>query len=354
MDPALIVILACWLVLNLVAIPLLGRRVTRRIAAMTGGATHTDGYASILLSRLAVQACRVLGVERACVLVRDHDHPDWLIAAAGHGLGEEAIGQRVRVRGQLRSALDGRATQFGGGERLLPALGTGSAVATGSRDVVLCAATADFTRRFAQPEIALLADLAELCTAAIDDLRVRQRLDATISRRASELAKTGLEASAPDSPIDTAELAKRIGSRLGLERGALVELEIAGRVGLSQAPNEIARLPGFEAVALILRFAAERWDGRGAHGLPADRIPLASRILAPCHSLRLLTAASPAGAGDTVDVALRHVMGASGTIFDPTVVAALSRELLGDVPEFAAVTGETDWASADAQYAAVL
>jgi response regulator RpfG family c-di-GMP phosphodiesterase len=112
-------------------------------------------------------------------------------------------------------------------------------------------------------------------------------------------------------------------------------------------------VPGFEVVALIVRFIPERWDGLGPQGLSGHRIPLASRILAACNAIRVL-AANRAHDGVAVEMALRRVQAASGSIFDPTVVAALTHELVGDMPHLADdATTAADWARADAQYAGV-
>jgi response regulator RpfG family c-di-GMP phosphodiesterase len=92
------------------------------------------------------------------------------------------------------------------------------------------------------------------------------------------------------------------------------------------APASAVRaLPGFEGVAILLRFAAEHWDGTGPRALRGDRIPLGSRILAVCGAL-----------GVPFDQTLRSIQGASGTAFDPAVVTALSVELLGPLPDFEA------------------
>jgi len=49
----------------------------------------------------------------------------------------------------------------------------------------------------------------------------------------------------------------------------------------------VARVPGLEAVALIVRHTWERWDGRGhPDGLAGERIPLASRLIAAAEVLR--------------------------------------------------------------------
>jgi hypothetical protein len=231
-----------------------------------------------------------------------------------------------------------------------------------SRDLVLCAATSEPVLQLDQRGVALLGWLARLCAAAVEDLTIKDRLDAQLRVCADELAAVCdfEDRGAPHARIDAATLATHLGTRLVLDPAALVELEIAARVSqggraMSEFAEGLARVPGFEVVALIVRFIPERWDGRGPHGLPGHRIPLASRILAACTAMRVLTANRVGDARATVETALRQVQSASGTLFDPTVVAALSHELIGDMPELGEdTTPAADWASADAQYAGVL
>jgi hypothetical protein len=368
-ERTLVILLVCMLVLNFVIVPLLGLRIgsrRRMAAAASGSGLRTDGYGSILLSRLVVQACRVLGVEKACLLVADGDDPRRMIAVVGHGMDEDVIGERVILDVPLQDALLSGGAHRVDAQRLIAALGPGTAVVmpadAPSRELVLCAATSDHQRRFDQRDIALVGWLARLCASAVEDLTIKDRLDAQLRVCTEELAAVCdfEERALPPAGIDAVTLASHLGTRLVLEPGALVELEIAARVSQGGKPvaefaERLARVPGLEAVALIVRFMPERWDGRGPHGLPGHRIPLASRILAACSAMRVLTANRAGDARTTVETALRQVQRASGTLFDPTVVAALSHELIGDMPEIGEdTTPAADWASADAQYAGVL
>jgi response regulator RpfG family c-di-GMP phosphodiesterase len=254
--------------------------------------------------------------------------------------------------------------------------------------VVLFVATDDDPmRRFEPSEVELLRHLASLAAEAVEDLSIKAQLDSAIYARATELAavrqfESGLLAR---PPVDEGELARAVGSRLGLDPGALVELEIAARVsepGIVDkagvrgdvgavgshdrstepllradpvaAADRLAGLAGFEGVALVVRFAGERWDARGRQGLPGPRIPLASRILAACDALRVLTSIRPWGRGATVEGALRGIQAASGKVFDPAVIAALSSELIGELPDFGESNPTANWAKADAQYSEVL
>jgi hypothetical protein len=71
----------------------------------------------------------------------------------------------------------------------------------------------------------------------------------------------------------------------------------------------VAGIPGLEAVALIVRHTHERWDGRGhPDGLAAERIPLASRLVAVADAFC---------AGSPVDEL-------GGTSLDPDLAARLT------------------------------
>jgi hypothetical protein len=400
-DRTVIILVVSLLLLNFVVVPLLGLRVgsRRRMAAEArdkawphlptidslgsgGSGLRTDGYASVLLSRLVVQTCRVLAVERACLLVADGRDPHRMIAVVAHGLDEDLIGESVTVDGPLQAALRSGKAQRVDAPRILAAFGPGTAVAmpadAAARHLVLCAATDDRALDLDERDIALLAWLARLCAAAVEDLTIKDRLDSQLRVCTDELtAVCDFEDRVlPHSRIDAATLAAHLGTRLVLDPAALIELEIAARVsqiGRPEVPGartpsmatglhanileyaeRLARVPGFEVVALIVRFIPERWDGLGPQGLSGHRIPLASRILAACNAIRVLTANRADDGGTAVEIALRRIQSASGSIFDPTVVAALSHELIGDMPDLGDdTTTAADWARADAQYAGV-
>jgi hypothetical protein len=74
----------------------------------------------------------------------------------------------------------------------------------------------------------------------------------------------------------------------------------------------VARIPGLEAVALIVRHTWERWDGRGhPDGLAGERIPLASRLIAVADACR----SAPPGA---------RFEELAGTSLDPKLVAGFA------------------------------
>jgi HD-GYP domain-containing protein (c-di-GMP phosphodiesterase class II) len=156
---------------------------------------------------------------------------------------------------------------------------------------------------------------------------------------------------------DVVDLAQAVGMLLELEPASLLELEFAARlhdVGKIQVPdavlnkpgpldpheNEVirchaiwgsetlARVPGLEAVATIVRFHHERWDGAGyPDGLSGSRIPLASRIISVCDAYGAMTCDRPYRAALDPEDAIGEILAGSGSQFDPRVVRALVETL---------------------------
>jgi HD-GYP domain-containing protein (c-di-GMP phosphodiesterase class II) len=158
---------------------------------------------------------------------------------------------------------------------------------------------------------------------------------------------------------DVVRLALLVGRLLGLDEASLLELEFGARlhdVGKIRVPDAVlnkpgpldgteyelishhsawgaetlAGIPGLEAVAAVVRFHHERWDGRGyPDGLSGARIPLASRIISACDAYAAMTADRPYRDAMPAAEALTEVMSGSGTQFDPAVVEALAHAVGG-------------------------
>jgi putative nucleotidyltransferase with HDIG domain len=154
--------------------------------------------------------------------------------------------------------------------------------------------------------------------------------------------------------LEVAATATALGKRLGLDRTQLVEVELGALlhdVGKLRLPAEllskpgeltaeerrlirmhpewgaemVARIPGLEAVALIVRLHHERPDGRGyPHGLSHDRIPLATRIVSVCDAYGAMTKHRPYRAPLDLQAALCELERHAGTQFDRQVVEALT------------------------------
>src|ERR1700719_3030297 len=147
-----------------------------------------------------------------------------------------------------------------------------------------------------------------------------------------------------------AEWGMRVGQELGLEEAALKNLEIAallhdiGKVGIPDAilkkpgrlePEEYAlmkkhpeygwavlrMLPGFERAALDILHHHESFDGTGyPAGLKETEIPIVSRIVTVIDSFDAMVSSRPYRKGLPYEEAVRRLILASGTQFDPLVV----------------------------------
>jgi putative nucleotidyltransferase with HDIG domain len=154
--------------------------------------------------------------------------------------------------------------------------------------------------------------------------------------------------------LEVAATATVVGRRLGLAGAELVEVELAALlhdVGKLRLPSHIlgkpgsltederslvrlhpdwgaemvGRIPGLEAVALIIRLHHERPDGTGyPHYLSRERIPVASRIVSVCDAYGAMIKRRPYSEPLEVDAALLELERHAGTQFDPQAVEALT------------------------------
>ena len=84
----------------------------------------------------------------------------------------------------------------------------------------------------------------------------------------------------------------------------------------------LARVPGLEVVATIVRYHHERWDGAGyPDGLAGTRIPLASRIIAVCDSYSAMTSNRPYRRALSHFDAIAQLRAQAGRQFDPDVTS---------------------------------
>jgi diguanylate cyclase len=220
---------------------------------------------------------------------------------------------------------------------------------------VLCAAIVRYERQFDEHDLEILSELADLASAALEHNRMRQHYDDTVQAHVEALAAAMdmRDRRTARHSEDVVELARRVGELLELEQASLVELEFAARlhdVGKIQVPDAVlnkpgpldseesdvirrhaawgsetlSRIPGLEAVATIVRFHHERWDGSGyPDGLGGARIPLASRIISACDAYGAMTSDRPYRLAMTPADALGEIKSGAGSQFDPSVVAAL-------------------------------
>lgn len=291
-------------------------------------------YSSIVLDRLLAHACVAHGTAQACLLAPDRLEPRRLVVAAVHGMAPDALGMSLPEE-SLPVGPRAQLTADGEWHGLL-ALGPPSQGAD------------------TDPE--LLYETAKLAATILD-----RRDDAQIDPGSQVDALSGTLLSADRYTEGhcqrVAALACDVGHELRLDSVELIELELAARlhdVGKLRVPTEIldkpgplddderavvrlhpgwgadmvGRIPGLEAVALLIRLHHERMDGTGyPHGLPGERIPIASRIVAVCDAYSAIVDDRPYRAGQSGSLALAELRRSAGTQFDAHVVGALDRTL---------------------------
>jgi hypothetical protein len=332
------------------------------------------GYAALVLERLAKQICRIAGVEISCIFVRDRQDPRLVIAAAGHGMPWDAVGARFGVdEGPVGEVLATEAPMLSDDFAALvspldaPA-GAGCSGAAmpvrwhGAVDGVLVAGCCRPDGTLGEEELLLLSELADLAAAALEHTDDRRQFDDLMQAHVKALAAAMdmRDRRTAQHSEDVVRLACSVGHLLGLEAASLVELEFAARlhdVGKIRVPDAVlhkpgpldadeydvirchsawgsetlSAIPGLEAVATVVRFHHERWDGEGyPDRLAGARIPLASRIICACDAYAAMTADRPYRAALQPIEALAEVCAKSGTQFDPAVVDALSEVVGGD------------------------
>ena len=323
-------------------------------------------YGGMVLERLARHTCRIADVDWSCMFVLDPHDPRLAIVAAGCNVPWEVIGTRVGAdEGVVGQVLSGGQPALLADHRDLIGLlvaedergRPGAAVPIHSGDAVagvLCAAVTHGRTTFGVQDIEILAELAELAGAALDHGRSHQHFDATVHAHVEALAAAMdmRDQRTARHSEDVVGLARQVGRLLDLEAASMLELEFAARlhdVGKIQVPDAVlnkpgpldphesdvirchaawgaetlARIPGLEAVATIVRFHHERWDGAGyPDGIAGGRIPLASRIIAVCDAYGAMTCDRPYRSALDPDDALEEIRSSSGTQFDPMVVEA--------------------------------
>jgi putative nucleotidyltransferase with HDIG domain len=153
--------------------------------------------------------------------------------------------------------------------------------------------------------------------------------------------------------LEVAATATALGRGLGLARTELVKVELGALlhdVGKLRLPREllekpgeltveerrlirlhpdwgadmVARIPGLDAVALIVRLHHERPDGLGyPYGVTRERIPMATRIVSVCDAYGAMTKRRLYSEPLDLDAALAELERHAGTQFDREVVGAL-------------------------------
>jgi diguanylate cyclase (GGDEF)-like protein len=211
--------------------------------------------------------------------------------------------------------------------------------------------------RFGDGDIRLARGVADITSLAMGNAERFAELERTYVSTVEALANA-LEAKdeyTSDHARALAEMTLAVGSELGLGGEDLKRLEIAalfhdiGKIGV---PSEIIRKPGpltaqerrimakhpeigeqilepvpfLQPIRPIIRACHERWDGKGyPDGLAGEAIPLEARIVFVCDAYHAMTTDRPYRSALTKGEAVRRLKLASGTQFDPAIVAAFVR-----------------------------
>jgi hypothetical protein len=312
-----------------------------------------------VLDQVAALACRVMEVEEAAILLRGRGHSESLVQVAGHGGRELAhIDGRRRCDRAVRRALrEGMpVAEKGWGRRLRAAA---PLIVDGEVRGVLAVVGRASAPSLDERQLEMLTELAQLASASLQERDQRARAEAIVLAGVDVLARavdmrddyTGRHSA------DVGALARRVGERIGMPRGQLAVLECAARlhdVGKLGVPDAIlqkpgpldeqewavmrrhpewgaemvGRVPGLEDLARLVGAHHERWDGAGyPNGLRGEAIPLASRVISVCDAFEAMVSRRPYRAPLSVDTALRELLSASGSQFDPQVVAAVEVEV---------------------------
>jgi len=324
-------------------------------------------HSPLVLERLCVHARDALGVHETAVFAHDPSTPGELTALAAVGMGAGVVGRGFPAAGGLAGLAmsSGQPLYVPDCERLERPLAeqrlagrraTASAPVTVGRRIAgaLSVGMRAEALRLGLRELELMGRMADLVGSALDhgELRRRRPID-DIRALVTELELADpLTARHSD---EVSRLAVRVGAALGLSGVELLELELGSRlhdVGKLRVPQAILRkpgplsdpernvmrlhapwgaelvgeIPGLEAVALVVRFHHERFDGHGyPDGLAGERIPLASRVLAACDAYGAMTSDRPYRRALSPAAALRELGRCAGAQFDPRVSAEVAR-----------------------------
>ena len=321
---------------------------------LTGPASSLrgSGYLGIVLERLVLHACTIFAADEVCVFGQDRRaRGDGLVLLQGAGVDPELLGRRLTIDWDpmVAALACGRPIAIPG--ELWPAWQEG--LETGERVRSAAIAPVWFGGRMqgavsvihrggrdarGVADLGPLGELAELVARVLSHTERRQLSAADPQPEIDALLATAAraESGADRRAAAVASTARWLADDLGLCGPDLIELELAARlhdVGRLRTPSRVlsgngeltaserellrlqplwgaemvARIPGLEAIALVVRHCHERWDGSGyPDGLIGERIPLASRIVALAGAV-----ASGAAIG----------LGPSAGAFDPFLVA---------------------------------
>jgi HD-GYP domain-containing protein (c-di-GMP phosphodiesterase class II) len=322
-----------------------------------------SGYPSLVLDRLVGQTRDVVDADGSSILLQDPRRPDSAIVVAGAGSDESVVGSRLDARrGLIGAVIKSGKTLVSPGSHMASRKAKPLA-----REMVRAAGALRFegrvvgalgasgaAQRLGRRQLELLSELTEVVGPALGHA----------ARRSTEVSRARDEVGALMDSIDehdgytaghseaVVELACALGERLGLSIPAIFELELAALLhdlGKVELPADILRKPGpldriertlmqqhpvwgaelladisgMEAVATIVRFHHERWDGSGyPDGLEEDQIPIASRVVAVCDAYHAMTSDRSYRAALPRQTAIAELRAHAGHQFDPAIIEA--------------------------------
>jgi putative nucleotidyltransferase with HDIG domain len=349
----LLYVLAGWFALSLVAyvlvLPLLrmakkadSRERPRGLAEPSSDGVPSPqrlGYSGVILQRLAQHARTVLGVHEAWIAISAPGAIEGYRGVAGAGTDPDVIGMRL-----LSPCED------------LGGLAASRVLVHGQRRGALCVGAHVNGGELSRLDVELLEELAGLTGEVLTHHESRELFagDSQAEIRALVRAMADADGDTYRHSLEVAATARAVARRLGLDDLDLVEVELGALLhdlGKLRMPPDIlrkagpldphefrlmqrhpewgsemvARVPGLEAVALIVRLHHERPDGSGyPHGLTDERIPMASKIVSACDAYGAMTRRRHYSEPLDVDAALAELELNTGTQFDPLVVEVLA------------------------------
>ena len=340
----------------------------QRTAAPSVGDTPHDHYRETL-SRLALHACEIAGLDRGCIFLRDQMSEVSMTAAAVHGLPDGLVGRTFGILDGLagRVLISGEAMVAEGPSAFPSAIGQEAglthAVASvpirshGRVRAALSAGSVDPRQRIGERQLGALCEVADLGGFALEQAEARQELEEAVRASVGTLARAAdmREVRPPRHSDRVVELAAAVGEELGMEPEGLAELRLAALlrdVGKIALPDTVVRkpgplnarewelvrrhpelggelvfgIPGLEGAAVVVVHHHENYDGSGyPDGLMGEDIPLASRIVAVCDAYHAMISDHPYRPALRPITALRELQRTAGSQFDPEAVLALTR-----------------------------
>ena len=308
-----------------------------------------------ILQSVADLSASIIGSGRTAVWLEKGGR---LVPHAFHGFGEEERDLVAALEidvGRLVSRAEPYLSPPSDYERFIdpPLPGATYAVAPFELEGrVGCITAAVSPADFGERELRLLGGLADQAKLALANASSYEGLERTFVSTVEALANA-LEAN--DEYTSTharwiTDLALRVGLELGLDQAALHRLELGallhdiGKIGI---PTNVLLKPGrlnateralmqkhpelgeriiapidrLQGVRPVVRHCHERWDGHGyPDGLAGEAIPLESRIVFVCDAYHAMTTDRPYRKRLTHREAVRRLVEAAGSQFDPQVV----------------------------------